>query len=630
MPSTNSEPPGEPQDKQILESLPAGVFCITPRKIITYMNPSLCRITGYAPKDFAGKHLDMIVVEVSQTQIPWKELLRGNTWQGNISMRKKDGQSYLSNLAIAPILSGASQVTGFTGLQRKIDQAPQSLPTHLQYKKALDISEDGVLLQNKKGDLLLANPAFCNIFGASESDIIEQGLPALLTAEGCTILQDKIIPESLQLTTAKGEVEGVRTGGDLFELSITSICIRSKNNTVEGFVSLYQDLTREKEIQNQRNQSEKLATMGEMLAGVAHELNNPLTSVVGFSELLLRKKVNKDIKNQLRKISSEAIRTSKIVQNLLSVVRSHKPEKTLVGLNGVIHNVLELKSRQLRVDNIRIIRKLTPDQSLPRIIGDYQQMVEVLLNLVNNAHNAMVSYRQKGTLTVKTEAVGDSVYIRVKDTGPGIPEEIKSKLFQPFFTTSTAGTGLGLSISREIVKEHFGDLVLEETKGRGSTFIIRLPIAPDQIAEPGESLKKTVPHPGPLSILVVDDEEMILDFYYHFLTQLGHTPHLVKSVKEALQSLESAEYDLIISDIKIPGINGETFYDLLKTSHSPLTKRFIFVTGDILSERINRVLKENHICVLHKPFVLSQLERTIHMVVPARGKRGRVKPEGNH
>ncbi len=627
MPFTNLDSSEIPQNKQILESLPAGVFCVSPHQIITYVNPSLCRTTGYAPNDSVGKHFDMIRGEGSETSIPWEELLKGKSWQGNISMRKKDGKSYLADLSISPIFSETSQIMGFTGFQREVDQDQGALPTHLQYKKALDISENGLLLQNKKGDLLLANPAFCEIFGFSEAEIIEQGLPALLTMEGCSVLQNKIMPESLQLITAKGVVEATKTGGDIFELSIKIMCVRDKNDRVEGFVSLYQDLTKEKEIQLQRNQSKKLATMGEMLAGVAHELNNPLTSVVGFSELLLRRNVNQDIKKQLRKISSEAIRTSKIVQNLLSVVRSHKPEKILVGMNGVIHNVLELKSRQLRVDNIRIVRKLTPDHALPRIIGDYQQMVEVLLNLVNNAHHAMVSSGQKGTLTVKTESVGDSIYVRVKDTGPGISKETQSKLFQPFFTTKSTGSGLGLSISRDLLKEHFGELVLEETNTHGTTFIIRLPIAPDQMLKPPESSAEEFPPLEPLRILVVDDEEMILDLYYHFLTQLGHTPHLVKSVQEALQNLDTAQYDLIISDMKIPGINGETFYDLLKTRGSPLTKRFIFVTGDILSEQVTRMMKENHICVLHKPFVLSQLERTIHIVVPDHGLHAPVHPE---
>lgn len=602
--------------EQILESLQADVFCLSPHKIITYANPSLCRTTGYAPNDFVGEHFDLIQEETSQTPIPWEGLLKGSSWRGDIVMRKKDGDTYLADLAISPIYSHQCQIIGFTGIQREIDQTQQSHPTRLQCKKALDISENALLLQDKQGTLLLANAAFCKITGISEAEIIKQGLSTFLTAEGCTVLQDKIMPESLQFAAAKGEVEGIRKGGDLFQLSITTICVRDSNDIVQGFVSLYQDLSKEQEIQHQRSQSEKLVAMGGMLAGVAHELNNPLTSVVGFSELLLRRRVNKDIKKQLRKISSEAIRTSKIVQNLLSVVRSHKPEKILVGMNGVIHNVLELKSRQLRLDNIRIVKKMTPDDALPKVVGDYQQMVEVLLNLVNNAHQAMVSYRRKGTLTIKTESVGDSVYIRVRNTGPGIPNEIKSKLFQPFFTTKPTGSGLGLSLSRDIIREHFGGIMLEQTKGRGTTFIIRLPIAPDQITEQTESPGEATPHPERLRILVVDDEEMILDLYYHFFTQLGHNPHLVKSVKEALQQLDTTKYDLIISDIKIPGINGETFYDLLKGRHPHMTDRFIFVTGDILSGGANRFLKENRICVLHKPFALRQLERTIQMVVP--------------
>ncbi|MFQ5781217.1 MAG: ATP-binding protein, partial [Nitrospiria bacterium] len=327
--------------------------------------------------------------------------------------------------------------------------------------------------------------------------------------------------------------------------------------------------------------------------------------------LLLRKRLSRDIKKQLRKITSEAIRTSKIVHNLLSVVRSHKPEKILVGMNGVIHNVLELKSRQLKVDNIRTVRKLAPDNVLPKVSGDYQQFVGVFLNLVNNAHAAMVSFRGKGTLTIKTESVGDSIYMRVSDTGPGIPKEIQAKLFQPFFTTKPSGSGLGLSICQDIIKDHSGDITFETAKGRGTTFVIRLPIAPDQRVRPTDAFRQGMTRPEKLKILVVDDEEMILDLYFHLLTQLGHDPHLVKSVSEALEQLDQIRYDLIISDIKLPQMRGDKFYNLIKERHPYLTDHFIFVTGDTINSRTNQFLKKNRLSVLHKPFVISHLEQMV-------------------
>ncbi|MFQ5780283.1 MAG: ATP-binding protein [Nitrospiria bacterium] len=577
---------------QILGSLQAEIFCINLKKTITYVNPLLCRTLGYTPNEIEGKHIGLLhgkTTDLKSTPIPWKKLLRGNSWRGQTVIRKKDGKTYLADLTISPIYSAGRQTIGFAGIQKEVTPVQHNnKPTGLQYKKALDISKDGLLIQDKIGDLLLVNQALCQTFGFSEAEIIAQGLQKFITPEGLAILHDKIMPESVQRGAAKGEVEGIKEGNGLFQLSITMICVRDNDAVVQGFVSLYEDLSREKEIQHQRSQSKKLAAMGEMLAGVAHELNNPLTSVVGFSELLLRKRVGGDIKRQLKKISSEAMRTSKIVQNLLSVVRSHKPEKTLVGLNGVIHNVLELKRHQLKVDNIRTLRKLASDDSLPRVIGDYQQLVEVLLNLVNNAHQAMVSYRGKGTLTIKTECIGNNIFIRVSDTGPGIPKEIHTKLFQPFFTTKPTGSGLGLHISHDIIKMHSGDITFETAMGRGTKFVIRLPIAPDQFAHPTEAFMQAAVRPDQLKILVVDDEKMILDLYFHLLTQLGHNPQLVKSVSEAIERLSRTRYDLIISDIKIPGMNGEKFYNFIKRRHPSLTDRIIFVTGDTLSTRLHK------------------------------------------
>lgn len=484
-------------------------------------------------------------------------------------------------------------------------------PTTQHFHKAFDLIQNGLLLQDDEGNPLSVNQSLCHIFGASESEVLEGGLQRLFPPKSLLRLREKILPESEQFGIGKDEIQGINKEGDLIPLSISTVPVQNGRKDIQGYVSICKDISQEIEFRRQRLHSEKLAAIGEMLAGVAHELNNPLTSVVGFSELLLRKRVSPDIKSQLRRISSEAIRTSKIVQNLLSVVRSHKPEKILVGINGVLQNVLELKSRQLRVDNIRIVKRLVDDETLPKIVGDYQQLIEVFLNLINNAHQAMVSDKGKGTLTVTTETRAGAVIIRISDTGPGIPKPIQAKLFQPFFTTKPEGCGLGLNISRKIIREHGGNITLEQTRKKGCTFVICLPVAEHQTIKPEPSLKSIEAPVKRLEIMILDDEEIILDLHYHMLTQMGHQPNLYKSAKEAISALEHKTYDLILADIKMPRMNGRKFYETIKKKHPQLRERVVFITGDVLNEATNRFIKNSRLQVLYKPFVLKQLEEVI-------------------
>ncbi len=485
-------------------------------------------------------------------------------------------------------------------------------PTLLHFQKALDLTGNGLLLQDKEGQPLYINQALSTIFGSSQEEIIAEGLKRLFPEESLKKFKKNILPETLRFGIKKDEIEGINSQGEHFPLSISTMCVEENDDKNVGFVTLCRDMSEEIEFRRRRLHSDKLAAVGEMLAEVAHELNNPLTSVVGFSELLLRKRVSPDIKRLLRRISSEAIRTSKIVRNLLSVVRSHQPEKMEVGINGVIQNVLELKTRQLHIDNIRLVRRLSEDKTLPMVLGDYQQLLEVFLNVINNAHQAISSDRGKGTLTIETSSKKDSVVIRISDTGPGIPESVIGKLFQPFFTTKSDGSGLGLNISKKIIQEHGGDITVENGRQRGCTFTISLPIAQESVSiieAPSEPLALS---PQSFDIMVLDDEEVILDLHYHLLTQLGHKPHLFRSVQEALPALKGQTFDLILSDVKMPRMNGRKFYTHLKKHHPEMTQKIIFVTGDTLNKTSHLFFKKHHLNVLYKPFILKQLEEIIH------------------
>ena len=485
--------------------------------------------------------------------------------------------------------------------------------------QAVEVSIDGILLRDTNERIIYANQALRKMFDYTIEEIVGKNVLVLFPGETHQYIKQEIFPVVYEQGIWRGEVEAQDKNGKSLLVSVSTSCLTDSFGKPTAYVSVYRDISHEREIQQQLTQSEKLAAMGEMLAAAAHELNNPLTTVVGFSQLLLRKRVSSDIKRQLKKISSEALRTSKIVKNFLSLARPSKPEKILVGVNGVIQHVLELKRRQLKVDNIRVLRKLDPN--LPKVIGDYQQLFEVFLNLINNAHQAMVNAHGKGTLTMRTETTKGEIFIHISDTGPGIPIHVQQRLFKWILTTKPEGTGLGLRISYDIIKKHDGEITVLCPKSRGSTFTIRLPVGqPDSRTDrtlPAKPVHKHEPaaKTKPTEILVVDDEEMILDLYHHLLTQLGFRCDLVKSGNDALDRLNKKVYDLIIADVKIPRMSGKRFYSLVQQSHPPLSKRFIFVTGDAVDKKTHQFIESNHLDVLYKPFVLNQLEQIIQRVL---------------
>ncbi len=262
-----------------------------------------------------------------------------------------------------------------------------------------------------------------------------------------------------------------------FELSIEPI--------PDGIFILSLDITERKKMQEQLMVNDRLASIGELAAGIAHELNNPLTGVIGFSDLLLlNKDVSDDVREDLEVVNREAKRAADVVKNLLVFARKHPYEKKPVAINEVIQNVLELRTYEQKVHNIQVNTQFASD--LPEIVADGFQLQQVFLNLIINAEQAMLEAHGKGALTINTERVGDIIRASFADDGPGIDQENLRHLFDPFFTTKEVGkgTGLGLSICHGIITEHGGRIYAESELGKGATFIVELPISTADKEEP--------------------------------------------------------------------------------------------------------------------------------------------------
>ena len=371
-----------------------------------------------------------------------------------------------------------------------------------------------------------------------------------------------------------------------------------------------------KETRNKLIQSDKLALLGEMVSGVAHEINNPLAAIMGYNELLLdADSISEKGRTMLEKSISCVHRCRKIVQGLLSFARKTELEKTPANINDIIDNVLAHREYDLAVSNIEVVRNYEIER--PIAVVDPNQIEQVFLNLLNNAFDSMAGRDVPGILEVRSFAVdADTMQVEFIDNGCGIKEEDKAKLFDPFFTTKEVGkgTGLGLSVSYGIIKEHDGDLYLDNAHYCGAKFVITLPTVSGRRTADWRKRRvdASLRPKAHGSILVVDDEEVVIDVIEAALSARGFSVESAANGEEAYEKLASFQYDLIISDIRMPGaMDGPGLYRAIKEKDPEMTERFVFISGDVMEKTTAEFLNESGRAYLLKPFSLSDLSEVI-------------------
>ncbi|HEV8337829.1 MAG TPA: ATP-binding protein [Candidatus Polarisedimenticolia bacterium] len=372
---------------------------------------------------------------------------------------------------------------------------------------------------------------------------------------------------------------------------------------------------RMQKIQEQLLHSERLSALGQLLSGLAHELNNPLAGVVGFAELALRNNTNPRCERDLQRIVSESQRCRKIVTNVLDFARRTKAERRVMDLNELVENVLDLRAYQLKLDNVKV--QIDLDKVLPSTVGDYHQIQQVLLNIINNAHQAMQEVPGERTLTLRTRAAEEKIRIEIIDSGPGISPARLSRVFEPFFTTKAPGkgTGLGLSLSQGIVKQHGGQIRVESVPGKGTAFTVELPIREmeeeREAARPKESENSAE---APHTILVVDDEEVIVDLLHEVLAAVGHKVETARSGEQALDKILATAYDAVISDLKMPGLDGVRLYEQVCREKPEMAGRFVFSTGDLGSAATQDFFQKTGCPFLLKPFDMQAIQTTLSQI----------------
>jgi two-component system NtrC family sensor kinase len=370
-------------------------------------------------------------------------------------------------------------------------------------------------------------------------------------------------------------------------------------------------MTQEREMRLRLMESDRLAAVGELVAGVAHEVNNPLSSISAFAQLLLRDDLTPAHRESIEVIRSETMRASQVVKDLLTFARRSEPQRDPLDLNGVVARTLRLRQYQFAEASVRVQQELS--QNLPAVLGDARQLQQVCLNLVTNAVHAMAE-QGGGTLTLRSSESNGRVMLEVADTGPGITPGARAHIFEPFFTTKGEGegTGLGLSVSYGIVKAHGGGIEVVDTGPHGTTFRVWLPAV---TAQAGTHLTPAAPMPvlrSPLAgirLLFVDDEPTLRSGMEAFGRLRGFTVLTAGDGEEALSCTRAPGVDAVVCDLRMPGMDGYAFHDQLRAERPGLAARTVFVTGDVVSsETRDSVLRQP---VLAKPFSFDQIEEAV-------------------
>ncbi|HET6836404.1 MAG TPA: ATP-binding protein, partial [Gemmatimonadales bacterium] len=510
---------------------------------------------------------------------------------GAIAVRGEAGRYKSSDLVLLEGL--VSQASIALESARLVDLHDDGRRT---WQEVVDAISPALCIVDRTGAIRRANRAFADLVNAPPASLIGRPWQAFIPPEWSADLQ-----RALDQQGAGREVE-LRTGERTY--AVTAVPISSTDHS--AVILLFDDQTERRRLQDQLIQSEKMSAIGQLIAGIAHDLNNPLASVVGFADFLTEvPNVPSSIREPLAVVRDEAERASSIVRNLLGFARKQDHQRRPTALKPLLDATFVLLRNQLMAQRVEAQIEIEPDLPMPDV--DPNQIQQVFVNLINNAAQAIASTGRPGSIVVRARRWLDGVAIDIIDDGPGMSEVLAAQVFEPFFTTKAEGegTGLGLSISQGIVKEHGGRIMLSSEEGHGSTFTVQLPLSTRAAAPPPDTGTRAPTRR--LRVLVVDDEPHILHYMRATLEAWGHIPVVASDGEEALARATREQFDLIISDLRMPRLGGREFYEQLLIENPTMAARLVFSTGDTVRGDTLNFLEALDRPYLHKPFSLAEL-----------------------
>ena len=495
---------------------------------------------------------------------------------------------------------------------------------------------DAVIVTDEKGIVVTINPAAETTFGYSREEAQGRSIASLIVPEhlrtahddGMARYQRTRVPHVLGKRVA---MEAACKDGRIIpvELAITEVSLPDQRLFTANLRDLSSARAAEREINRQQgllHQSEKLAALGSLLAGVAHELNNPLSVVLGQA-MMLREEIaapgdSAVAAQRVERIEAAAQRCARVVRSFLAIARQREAARQAFDLVPLLDQSIDLVIYGLQSGGVEIVRDY--GTGLPMVFADPDQVQQIVINLLVNAGQAMERQVGEKRITIAARAGRGVLSLRFSDNGPGVPPAIAGRIFDPFFTTKPHGLGtdIGLSVSRGLAQANGGELLLAATEGQGAVFELTLPAAPSQgvAGLPEAEVSSSEAPSGRWRVLVVDDETEVAEVIGEILETLGCVCVSARTGREA-EALVSARggFDAVISDLRMPDAGGAEFFRWLEKSHPDLARRTVFVTGDALGPAARLFLDGCDRPVIEKPFAPAEMRRIVAGLLAATG-----------
>jgi len=505
-----------------------------------------------------------------------------------------------------------------TLLEREVERQTRSLIDSLDATAAaerslrlvMDAVPDSIITLDRDGRPLDLNPAAWQLAAVAAGPRPGQSIFDGLEGDAARITRENL-DAAFRGEVRRFEAPFRRSDGVPGVSAVLYAPVR-EGGEIRRVIALARDISEQRRTELQLQQSERLAAMGQLVGGVAHEINNPAAIISGFAQTLLRETLPDAQREMIEMIRDEATRIGRITSNLLAFARAGGKERTLVDLNEIVRRTHALRSYHLSTLNVAVALEL--DATDPLVWANGPELQQMLLNLLINAEQAVADRAEGRAIVLRTATAEHDVRIDVQDTGPGVPRENQKKIFDPFFTTKSegAGTGLGLSICYGIVKEHGGRIWVDSDPGHGATFSVSLPRDPRTVRAPAASpAAPPTPPPTALRVLLVDDEAGLRNAATRYLEQVGITVDPAGDGSAGLELVARSRYDVIVCDVRMPGMDGGEFIAHLRRDHPELLGRLILSTGDTFDPDTAALLRDAAVPTLVKPFDFESLERLI-------------------